>query len=71
MYTQAELFAKALFIEKPWFVNKIEVEQSKGRLDILINFGRGTIFFMRIKVWVHMYVVATKQKIIHPKKGKF
>ena len=41
MFTQAELFAKALLIEKPWFVDKIEFDQGKGRLDITIDFERG------------------------------
>ena len=49
MFTQAELFAKALLIEKPWFVDKIEFDQGKGRLDITIDFERGSMFLFEDK----------------------
>ena len=34
MLTQEELFAKALMLEKPWFVDKIQFDQVAGKLKI-------------------------------------
>lgn len=39
-----ELFEKALGITPPWFVERIEFNQDEKRLDIYINFKRGSKF---------------------------
>ena len=45
MFSQAELFAKALLIEAPWFVSELKFDQNQGRLDIWIDFERGSLFY--------------------------
>ncbi len=45
MFCQAELFAKALLIETPWFVSEIRFDQGNSRLDIWIDFERGSLFY--------------------------
>jgi transposase len=45
MLTQKDLFAKALMIEKPWFVEKIQFDQQSGKLEIWIDFERGATFY--------------------------
>lgn len=39
-----ELFAQALFIRSPWFVQEIDLDIKKGELNILIDFERGSEF---------------------------
>lgn len=39
-----ELFAKALHIEKPWEIVKVTFHESEKRLDIHVDFPRGSIF---------------------------
>jgi len=34
MLTQKDLFAKALMVEKPWFVHEIIFDQNTGKLEI-------------------------------------
>lgn len=43
--TQKELFAAALMIEKPWFIHKIELDQQNDKLEIWIDFERGSEFY--------------------------
>lgn len=43
--TQKELFAAALMIEKPWFVQEIKLDQQEGKLEIWIDFERGAEFY--------------------------
>ena len=38
--TQEELFAKALMVEKPWFIDRIKLDLPQGQLDIYIDFER-------------------------------
>lgn len=45
MFSQADLFAKALLVEAPWFVSELKFDQEKGRLDIWIDFERGSLFY--------------------------
>lgn len=33
MSTQKNLFAKALLVDKPWFVHKIKFDQKAGKLN--------------------------------------
>jgi transposase len=47
MMTQKELFAAALMIEKPWFIQKIGFDQQQGKLDIWIDFERGSVFYYK------------------------
>jgi hypothetical protein len=51
MFTTKELFSKALMIELPWFIEKMEFDQTRGKLDVWIDFARGSEFFLRIKHW--------------------
>ena len=45
MFTQNDLFAKALMIEKPWFVEEIKFDLAAGVLEIWIDFERGSTFY--------------------------
>jgi transposase len=49
MFTQNELFAKALLIEKPWFVEEVKFDLSAGTLEIWIDFERGSSFYYEDK----------------------
>lgn len=42
MLNQKDLFAKALMVEKPWFVHEIQFDQNTGKLEIWIDFERGS-----------------------------
>jgi len=42
--TQEELFAKALLVERPWFINRIKLDLPQSQLDIYIDFERGSNF---------------------------
>lgn len=42
--TQDQLFAAALMVTKPWFISDIQFDSEKGRLDIYIDFERGSVF---------------------------
>lgn len=43
--TQKELFAAALMIEKPWFIQEIKLDQDNDKLEIWIDFERGSEFY--------------------------
>mgnify|MGYP003819437327 CR=1 FL=1 len=47
MMTQKDLFAKALMVEQPWFVNQIKFDQQAGTLEIWIDFERGSTFYYK------------------------
>lgn len=49
MMTQKDLFAKALMVEKPWFVHEISFDQNAGKLEIWIDFERGSSFYYEDK----------------------
>jgi len=49
MLTQKDLFAKALMVDKPWFVHEIKFDQNTGKLEIWIDFERGSTFFYEDK----------------------
>jgi transposase len=49
MFSQKDLFAKALMVEKPWFVDKIQFDQNAGKLEIWIDFERGSTFYYEDK----------------------
>lgn len=49
MFTQNDLFAKALLIEKPWFVEEIKFDRNAGKLEIWIDFERGSTFYYEDK----------------------
>jgi len=49
MFTQKEIFAKALLIEEPWFVHEIRFNQDEGKLEIWIDFDRGSAFYFEDK----------------------
>ena len=49
MLTQKDLFAKALLVEKPWFVHDINFDQTAGKLEIWIDFERGSSFYYEDK----------------------
>jgi transposase len=42
--TQEQLFSSALMVEQPWFITDIQFNSTKGRLDIYIDFERGSSF---------------------------
>ena len=45
MFDPKDLFAQALRIEKPWFIERMEFDPEKGKLDIWIDFARGSLFY--------------------------
>jgi transposase len=45
MLTQKDLFAKALMVEKPWYIHEIQFDQQAGKLEIWIDFERGSTFY--------------------------
>jgi len=47
--TQQELFAKALMVEKPWYVHEVGFDQERGKLEIWIDFERGSFFYFEDK----------------------
>ena len=49
MLSQKDLFAKALLVEKPWFVHDINFDQAAGKLEIWIDFERGSSFYYEDK----------------------
>jgi transposase len=46
---QKKLFEQALGIEKPWFIESLNFDLSNKKLDIKINFEKGTKFFYESK----------------------
>jgi len=42
--TQEELFALAIGIQKPWYVESINLDIQSGKLNIEVNFPRGSLF---------------------------
>ncbi len=38
------LFARALKLESPWTITKVEFSEEKGKIRIFIDFPRGSIF---------------------------
>ncbi|MCY4044098.1 MAG: hypothetical protein OXE99_03335 [Cellvibrionales bacterium] len=40
-----DLFAKALGLTSPWFIESINFDTKISRLDITINFKKGSTFF--------------------------
>ena len=49
MLTQKDLFAKALMVEKPWYIHEIQFDQQAGKLEIWIDFERGSTFYYEDK----------------------
>ena len=49
MFTQKDLFSKALMVEKPWFIKEINFDFEGGKLDIWIDFERGAVFYYEDK----------------------
>ena len=49
MFTTKDLFSKALMIDLPWFIEKMEFNQPEGKLDIWIDFEEGSKFFFEDK----------------------
>lgn len=43
MFTD-KIFETALYIESPWFIDKIDFDLDEKRLDIFINFTKGSMF---------------------------
>ena len=65
MLTQKDLFAKALMVEKPWFVDKVQFDQVGGKLEIWIDFERGSTFYYEDKelgIKGHFKAYDTSQK---------
>ncbi|MEI6795391.1 MAG: ISL3 family transposase, partial [Methanomassiliicoccales archaeon] len=44
MDDRSSLFAMALGLNHPWFVSEIKLDTAKGRLDLDIDFEKGTKF---------------------------
>jgi len=57
MLTQKDLFAKALMVEKLWFVDKISFDQTGGKLEIWIDFERGSTFYYEHR-FLRKYITA-------------
>lgn len=49
MLTQKDLFAKALMVERPWYIHEIQFDQHAGKLEIWIDFERGSTFYYEDK----------------------
>jgi len=49
MFSQKDLFAKALMVEKPWYIHEIQFDQDAGKLEIWIDFERGSTFYYEDK----------------------
>lgn len=49
MLSQKDLFAKALMVEKPWYIHEIQFDQQAGKLEIWIDFERGSTFYYEDK----------------------
>jgi transposase len=47
MLTEAGLFAKALQVESPWFINEIRFDEEAGKLEIFVDFERGSTFYYK------------------------
>ena len=63
MYEDIGLFEAALGINKPWFIEKIEFDAEGKRLDIHINFERGSAFPSKREGFTGLYKVKdTKNK---------
>lgn len=65
MLTQNDLFAKALLVEKPWYVKEINFDPKDGKLEIWIDFDRGSTFFYEDKelgIKGHFKAYDTKEK---------
>jgi transposase len=65
MLSQEDLFAKALMVEKPWFVDKVQFDQEGGKLEIWIDFERGSTFYYEDKelgIKGHFKAYDTSQK---------
>ena len=65
MLTQKDLFAKALMIEKPWYVHDIQFDLKEGKLEIWIDFERGSAFYYEDKelgIQGHFKAYDTTQK---------
>ena len=45
MFSTKDLFAQAFQIEKPWFIERMEFDLEKGKLDIWIDFSLGSLFY--------------------------
>ncbi len=64
MMFDAKLFEVALAIQSPWFINSIEFDVEQKRLDIFIDFERGSTFPSKRDGFVDLYKVKdTKAKI--------
>ena len=48
MLSTKDLFAQALKIETPWFIERMEFDPEKGKLDIWIDFARGSLFYFEV-----------------------
>lgn len=46
MENSAEIFALALGLQEPWYIEKIDFDKRNGKLDIYLNFKRGHKFLM-------------------------
>jgi transposase len=49
MFTTKDLFSKALMIDLPWFIEKMQFNQPEGKFDIWIDFEEGSKFFFEDK----------------------
>jgi transposase len=38
------LFGKALKVESPWEIEKVEFVESEGRINVVLDFPRGSLF---------------------------
>jgi transposase len=44
MFSTKDLFANTLMIDLPWYIDRMEFSPEKGKLDIWIDFVRGSLF---------------------------
>jgi transposase len=66
MLTESGLFAKALNVESPWYVSEVRFDPSGGRLDIFVDFERGSTFYYKdeeLGVEGHFKAYDTEEKV--------
>ena len=44
MYNNIDIFTKALGIESPWQLDRVEFDKEKGRLDLFISYEKRAKF---------------------------
>lgn len=49
MSTTKVFFSKVLTVELPWFIDRMDFDSEEGKLDVWIDFTRGSDFLLEDK----------------------